>query len=775
MEVKIMNVLIKINKKIIKIALPLLVFSSISIYSPVFAYIVTTKPDGRNVYTFTSTESIELYGKIKIECYGAKGGNCSYPSMGKGYGGNGGKASGELELRNRERLFVTVNYGAGSRSPYSSAGNGGGASDVRRGGNTLNDRIIVAGGGGGGGEIGDNLAGNGGVGGGLNGGNGADAFQSGYYGTGGGQTYGGYYGGSFGQGGNAGGCMSGGGGGGWYGGGAGSSPGYSGHGGGGGSSYIGGVFNGSTEAGVSTTAKVVITVLNYYPVLSLSSPQDGQVYSENQSNNQITISGTVIDENIGDNLLVKYTIDGVAQHTNITIANLTSNNTNQPFNHTVLINNSIPEGSHTLRVWAEDNYGGRTDDTTRSFFVEKAVGDPSFRTVTSENRSFNVEGSTGNYSDNTNNFINNNTGSNKPFYLKTYNYKFGGSQNTFYDFGSTMTYIGDNLFRVVTSEGKAFNVDKDNGLYTDVTNLFLTNNLGQGKPFYHHIYEQEINGYGPYIFHDFGTTMAYIGNNKLRVVTSEGKAFDVDKDTGAYTDVTATFLVNNFGPGKPFYLREYTHNIGGEAKTFYDWGSSMAYIGNDTLRVITSEGKAFNVNINDGTYADITGIFLINNFGAGKPFCHRTYTVTINGIDYTFNDWGCTMAYTLDLNPQLTITSPSTQTAFDKATLTGTVTDTVSGTVTVSAILNGIEKSVVVDNTTTPQPWTLEWDIVIDNIPDGSYTNIVVTADNSGGGTSTLTYTGNINVYGPGTGLTKKTINYEYDSDGKLLRRYIIY
>lgn len=405
--------------------------------------------------------------------------------------------------------------------------------------------------------------------------------------------------------------------------------------------------------------------------LSLDNPINDQSYNQGDI---ITVSGTVNDVDVGDTIQVKYTIDGLAEHQNVGVATLTADGTNQAFSSTITVDNTIPEGQQTIRVWAESDYSNTSAEETRTLIIDKTVAEPALRTVTCEEAAYNVD-FPGNFSNETEDFLFDNYGPSKPFFHRSYNNTLYNSQCTFYDFGSTSAYLGNNIIRVVTSEGKAFDVNKDTGAYTEITEDFLQDNIGTGKPFYHKEYEQTIGGFGPFVFHDFGTTMAYIGNNTLRVVTSEGKAFDVNKDTGDYTEVTGTFLVNNWGSGKPFYLREYTNNIRGSQCTFYDFGSTMAYIGNDILRVVTSEGKAFDVDVNDGSYTEVTTSFLINNYGAGKPFYNHVYDVNIYGTNYTFYDFGTTISYIDTPALELTVFSPEKIIAFETLELTGKVYD----------------------------------------------------------------------------------------------------
>lgn len=245
--------------------------------------------------TFAYTGAAQIFTvpgnvtKVKIETWGAQGGNGLQAS-----GGKGGYAAGELSVTPGETLNVyvggkglgsenTVGVGAGwngggnrlnNGSSYHDGGAGGGASDVRRNGTALTNRVIVAGGGGGAGQNGSS---NGGAGGGTSGKNGVNG-GGGTIGTGGTQSAGGTNAsepsanGSLGIGGAAFtqslGWHPGAGGGGYYGGAGGyatsstSEPG-----GGGGSSYIGGVTNGVTYDGDNATygrtgdGQVIITVL----------------------------------------------------------------------------------------------------------------------------------------------------------------------------------------------------------------------------------------------------------------------------------------------------------------------------------------------------------------------------------------------------------------------------------------------------------------------------------------------------------------------------------
>jgi RHS repeat-associated protein len=224
---------------------------------------------GTSTKTFTSNGDFVVPANVtsvSIQASGAQGGN---GASGGGTGGLGGRATINLSVFSGEVLYVHVNEGGGGGGGGGGGapgGGGGGASDVRAINDTLNDRVVVGAGGGGGGAPGayggaggGSSGAAGGPGGSNNAGGGGSQSAGGGGGYGGFNNVGGGYGGGLGNGGGAyynGGA--GGGGGGYYGGGGGGS-GYNIGGGGGGSNFIGTVPMGTSEQGVSTAPKVVIS------------------------------------------------------------------------------------------------------------------------------------------------------------------------------------------------------------------------------------------------------------------------------------------------------------------------------------------------------------------------------------------------------------------------------------------------------------------------------------------------------------------------------------
>lgn len=132
------------------------------------------------------------------------------------------------------------------------------------------------------------------------------------------------------------------------------------------------------------------------------------------------------------------------------------------------------------------------------------------------------------------------------------------------------------------------------------------------------------------------------------------------------------------------------------------------------------------------------------------------------------------MGYTQSFNPDLAITSPQTQAAFDQVTLTGTVSDSDNHSIMISATIAGVNKTCAVSNTATPKTWILTWDITADNIPAGSYSNIEVQANGGAGEATSARYNGTISVFDPASNMTRKMVINEYDENGKLVNQRVV-
>ncbi|MED4567984.1 hypothetical protein P9302_00595 [Brevibacillus agri] len=108
---------------------------------------------------------------------------------------------------------------------------------------------------------------------------------------------------------------------------------------------------------------------NSVPVINITSPANNQTLSEVSGHNKLSISGTVQDTDVGDSLTVKYQIDSKAVQT---LQTLTATGSSQNINnYDILVDGSISEGSHVVKVWVEDDKGGISSIGSRNFVVDK--------------------------------------------------------------------------------------------------------------------------------------------------------------------------------------------------------------------------------------------------------------------------------------------------------------------------------------------------------------------------------------------------------------------
>lgn len=119
-------------------------------------------------------------------------------------------------------------------------------------------------------------------------------------------------------------------------------------------------------------------LLNNPPTLSLTSPANNQTLTEGKT---YSIGGTATDPDNDDVVTIKYRINnGTARAIN---SGVSDGSTPIPFTKTLTYRNKrlwdgstdvvgydLAEGTnHTLYVWAEDDKGGKSPDTTRTFTV----------------------------------------------------------------------------------------------------------------------------------------------------------------------------------------------------------------------------------------------------------------------------------------------------------------------------------------------------------------------------------------------------------------------
>lgn len=118
------------------------------------------------------------------------------------------------------------------------------------------------------------------------------------------------------------------------------------------------------------------TAANSAPTIVISSPADAQTLYENEV---FGIAGTVTDTNSGDVVSVKYSIDGGAAQAITAIvstgsaASFAKNLTYKSgklYDGATALTDTLAEGSqHSVKVWAEDDKGGKSAEITRTFYV----------------------------------------------------------------------------------------------------------------------------------------------------------------------------------------------------------------------------------------------------------------------------------------------------------------------------------------------------------------------------------------------------------------------
>lgn len=124
---------------------------------------------------------------------------------------------------------------------------------------------------------------------------------------------------------------------------------------------------------------------NAPPSFTLTAPSSGQTYYKGE---QLQISGTTRDTDIGDLLTVKWSIDGGAENM---LTQMTATGSNQSFNTNYTLPDTLPDGTHTLQVWVMDDKGGVSSAGTVNFTVRSFVvpGTPTYTLVNSNNLTVN--------------------------------------------------------------------------------------------------------------------------------------------------------------------------------------------------------------------------------------------------------------------------------------------------------------------------------------------------------------------------------------------------
>ncbi|WP_340401780.1 fibronectin type III domain-containing protein [Paenibacillus sp. FSL H8-0079] len=124
---------------------------------------------------------------------------------------------------------------------------------------------------------------------------------------------------------------------------------------------------------------------NVPPSFTLTAPSSGQTYYKGE---QLQISGTTRDTDVGDLLTVKWSIDGGSENI---LTQMTATGSNQSFNTNYTLPDTLPDGTHTLQVWVMDDKGGVSSAGTVNFTVRSFVvpGTPTYTLVNPNNLTVN--------------------------------------------------------------------------------------------------------------------------------------------------------------------------------------------------------------------------------------------------------------------------------------------------------------------------------------------------------------------------------------------------
>lgn len=101
------------------------------------------------------------------------------------------------------------------------------------------------------------------------------------------------------------------------------------------------------------------------------------VLSDKFGYNEIAITGNVKDNDINDNLTIYYTIEDstgnpVIGHNIVDIDSFLADGNIQSFNKYIIsIDDKLPEGNYTIKIWCEDDKLGKSNEVIKNFKVDK--------------------------------------------------------------------------------------------------------------------------------------------------------------------------------------------------------------------------------------------------------------------------------------------------------------------------------------------------------------------------------------------------------------------
>lgn len=249
-------------------------------------------------------------------------------------------------------------------------------------------------------------------------------------------------------------------------------------------------------------------------------------------------------------------------------------------------------------------------------------------------------------------------------------------------------------------------------------------------------YSKTVTDYSTSGANSFSATKSYNSGGYSGTLSKNGSSYVI---SGSYTPADSKYVTESIevvvSGSSPSYPPTITYNNQGYSGTLY----------------FTKETRTSRV----GKPGDYTDTYRIDYDGTvARPesdtrLYRQDYSGTVYMLGYdNYYIYEITITYIDNSDPILNLATPGSTTIINNDKyfiLSGTVTDTDEGqTVTISATIDGKTKTQSILSPVSNEVWALNWKG--SELADGSYSNIIIMADDNQGGTASETYTGTIMV-----------------------------
>ena len=132
-----------------------------------------------------------------------------------------------------------------------------------------------------------------------------------------------------------------------------------------------------------------------------------------------------------------------------------------------------------------------------------------------------------------------------------------------------------------------------------------------------------------------------------------------------------------------------------------------------------------------------------SGISSGLTYSYRVKAINGDGVETAYSGTASARSNT---EPVITVSTPtedvyrSAVSGYTGFTMTGTVADDDSDIVTITAVIDGVEKMTVVNATPEGTAWSLSWDIANDTISESTYSSIVINGSDGFGGNGQSTW-----------------------------------